>query len=755
MSRRFTKIICAILAAVVALGILLVAGCSENGHTDTALSGGSIFTGDVKSNGGFAVEKGNYIYFINGVQSNSANNDYGTPVKGAISRIHKDDYAARNYSKTDIVVPQIAYTTNYQAGIFIYGDEIYYGTPSTSKNADGAVQYQNLEMQSTKLDRSRTTAPYITFDDASYVYRFVEVEGTVYLIYVATGETLYDETSGVKNIHSLNTKTGKNTLLAYNVDEVMFDAEDKTNERIYYTMYVKNYASGKNYGYNQIYTVTADATEENEYDTSNIVGWDKDEDHKDHYVNCGTLVFDGLGGKVDEKTPFNYKPEEKDLKNQRSYTYKLKTYVNNTLIFTRSNTNNSEQYLYTYKDGTIENEGCDPYTLNENKTVGIEDKELLKNGANADQYKYIFDDNGDIKAVLYAEGSNAGISINYLDGGKLNEDIKEVRGSKYFKIVKDVTATILFVDTESHFVYYSASASGANGYSVWRVDYSSDDVEDYATYKPEPDEYTPVQILDVDAITDWYLPEIIQDQLIYPTASSDMTLYTYIMVCDLRNEDGSAPMTNAELRDLKKLYDSIEDTIGEFADAEKYPTEKYQNIQNILRYGFYTADTTYIYEHQKKVNSLLDENADPAISDETVAAYFEFLNPTNENEWKEFYGHTKTVNGKTVYANYRSYYYTLLGKMSSSDKEKYNESLISTYLPVYTEDTTTWWESIGQVGRVFFVIGMCCIGVSVIASLTILIIFLVTRTKRSGNVPKRRRIRVDTTDDKSIDVYNN
>ena len=760
MSRRFTKIICAILSAVVALGILFVAGCKE-GHTDKALGGSGIFTdGKAVSNGGFAVEKGDYIYFINGVQNNSANNDYGKPVKGAISRISKTDYAAHNYSKTDIVVPQIAYSSaaNHSAGIFIYGDAVYYGTPSTAKNADGAVQYQNLEMQSTKLDRSSTSAPYITFSDSSYEYRYVEAEGTVYLLYIATGEKLYDESTGVNNIHSLNTKTGKNTLLAYNISDYKFDAEDKTNPRIYYTMAVKNYASGNTESYNQVYTVTADVTEENKYDVSGLKikgAWDDD---KDHYVNCGQLVFEGIGPKVESKTPFNYKPEDKNALNKRSYQYTLKTYVNGTLVFTRSSTDINEQYLYTYKDGTIDKDGCTPITLNEkNDNGGIEEKELLKNGSGAENYRYIFDDKGNVKAVLNAE-SSGGISINYVKAdGTLHEEKHEggnLYESKYFNIVKEGTATILFLDTDNKFVYYSISGSGVNGYSVWRVSYASDKYEDYEEHKFAPNEYTPVQILDVDSVTDWYLPEIIDGQLIYASASSDMTLYTYIMVCDLRKADGSALMDNAELRDFNKLYKDLQDAINDTSSVDKYPVEKYQNLQNVINYGFYTQDTEYIYEHQKKVNKGFIEDDNLPLSDETIEVYLAFLKPTKDNAWSKFTD-KKTVNGKEIYATNRNYYYTLLGTMTSEDKEGYKNSLISTYLPAYTEATITWWESIGTVGQVFFIIGMCLIGLIVIAGITILVIVLVKRRKKGGSAPKRRRIKVDTTDDKSIDVYNN
>ena len=758
MNKRFTKIICAILSAVVAGGILVAAGCSA-GHTDKALGGNGIFTDDkAVSNGGFAVEKGNYIYFINGIESNSANNEYGKPVKGAISRISKADYAAHNYSKTDIVVPQMAYSSNHNAGIFVYGNEVYYGTPSTTKNADGAVQYENLEMQSTKLDRSKTSAPYIRFSNSSYEYRYVEVEGTVYLLYVATAESLYDESTGVTNIHSLNTKTGKNTLLAYNVASYVFDAEDKTNPRIYYTMNVKDYSTGSNYTtYNQVYSVTADVTKANEYDTSKIIGWDKD---SDHYVNCGQLVFEGIGGKVDGKTPFNYKPEDENVKNLRSYTYTLKNYVNGTIIFNRNSTNNSEQYLYTYKEADIaDTETRNPVTRNDE----IDGKELLKDGSNADKYKYVFDGNGDIEAVLYAE-SSGGLSINYVhdDGGvnRLHDEISTAEDSKYFRIVEAGTVTILFLDTANKYVYYSKSGSKTddeyttNGYSVYRISYASDNIADYQTYLHD-EAYSPIQVLDVDAVSDWYLPEIIENQLIYPAASSDMTLYSYIMVCDLRNGKGEL-MSNDELRDLKALYKGIEDTISDFGDPDLYPAEKYSNIQQILRYGFYTADSEYIKKHQKNANATVGKDETLIISDETLEQYALFLDPTSgeDNKWSD-YSDFKTVNGKKVYANYRSYYYSLLGKMTSADADGYKDSIISTYLPAYTVETQTWWESIGTVGQVFFVIGMCLIGLLVIAGVTILVIFLVKRKKKGTAVPKRRRIKVDTTDDKSLDVYNN
>ena len=130
MSKRFTKIICVSVSVIAALGVGFGAGCAVNSPLD-----GNYSDGEVVSNGGFAVQKGDYLYFINGVEANTANNEKGAPVKGAVYRIKNSDLAERNYSSVQKVVNQLAYTTDYEAGIFIYGDYVYYGTPSSARNS--------------------------------------------------------------------------------------------------------------------------------------------------------------------------------------------------------------------------------------------------------------------------------------------------------------------------------------------------------------------------------------------------------------------------------------------------------------------------------------------------------------------------------------------------------------------------------------------------------------------------------------------
>lgn len=741
MSKRFTKIICVSVSVIAALGVGFAAGCTDNTPLD-----GDFSTGSVVSNGGFAVEKGNYLYFINGVEANTAANDMGTPVKGAVYRIKKSDLENRNYSSVQKVVKQIAYTTDYEAGIFIYGDYIYYGTPSTARNSEGVVQNTLLDMKSTKLDGTDTRT-ITQFPLTSYEYRFVEAgEGndkSVYLMYVATDEKLYEEETGVTNLHSYNIANGTDTLLAYNVESVIFDEEDKTNSSVYYTMKVHNYSTASDFAYNQIYTVDASATEDQFKDklSSEVLGgWD---DENDRYINCGTLVMDGVGQKDvngSSKTPFNYAPDN-DKVNELSYTYTLTKYLNDTLLYTRKTSNNSGAYLFAHKDGT----DLDPIDANLSA-----DERILSDGSKAGDYKYIFNDDGTVYAAIIAE-SAGGISINKADGsGKLQPADKLGIGESYFKIVKEGAATLISVDTENKWLYYSVT--GGNGLTVNRIDYSGS-VADYEPLPAGETDKTAVKILDLDADSTWFKPEFIDGYFLFASQTTNMTAYNYVMVFDMHGKDGL--MTNGEIRELNEKYEGISKTITDvYGDTEKYPAEKYLNLQNALNYASYGGDYQYLKDLAEAANAKVEEDGDPVYSEQTFAEYDAFLEPSANNVWAEYADDYKTINGKKVYANMREYYYSVLGVMTEDDVTAYQDGLKSSYLVNWPEEESTgWYAGLSTGAKVGFIIGMCAIGLLVAGGAAVLTVYLVRKRKKKMPQMRKKKVKVDTTDDKDIDVY--
>ena len=734
MNKRFTKIICFLSSAVVVSGAAFAAGCGGY-FNSSALPGENIFTTDkAVSNGGFAVEKGGYVYFINGVENNTALNDYGAPVKGAIYRISKDNLASRNYAETDRVVPLVAYTGEYNSGLFIYGDYIYYGTPSTAKNANGEILNGNLDMKRTKLDGTETMRDaYVQFSSLTTEYRFVEVDDTVYLMYVTAAETLEEGGASAKNLHSYNTEDGTDTVLAHNVDSVIFDSADKPNPRVYYTMKVKNYVSDSDYEYNQVYTVTADATTRNEYDVSDLLGWD---DEEELYINCGTLVFDGIGA-ADEKTPFNYAPDDETLTNSLRYTYTLKHYEEETLYYTRSSKNNEGAYLFGFGDEALKTDR-NPVEGNADSNTRI-----LTDGSSAENYMYIFKD-GKLEKVLIAE-SNGGISANYAgEDGKLQKDISTLEGSKYFPITKSQTATLLFADET--YLYYTANSV------VNRINHTGS-VGDYDGM-PEQDnigEFNAVTVIDAAPVSSWFKPELLQGHLLFASETENMSSYKYVMACDLRGKDGTM-MNNAALKEKDELFEGINDVIVAFGNADDYDADTYANLGDALRYASFTGEKEYIKSLADALNAKLEEDEKPAYSEETLAKFAEFFAPTADNEWKD-YQDKATVNGSEVYANRREYYYSVLGEMSEADSEAYVKALKSNYLKAYPTDNLTWFEGLSTVAKVFFIIGMCLIGLIVIGGTVVLVLWLVKRNKTRLPEYTKKRVKVDTTDDKSIDVY--
>lgn len=738
MRKVLNKIICLTVAMVLTLGVALLAACGE--FFDTKPLAGDI-SGTVSSQGGFSVQKGDYVYFINGVEGNTADNSFGTPVKGSIVRISKTDLANHNYSSVQTVVPQVAYSGSYNAGLYIYGDYIYFSTPSTARNSSGEVLNSDLDFKRAKLDGTEIMSNYyLRLSNNAYDYRYVEVNGVVYILYVATGESLFNETTGVTNIHSFNTQTGTDTILAYNVASVMFDSTDKTNPQIYYTMNVYNYATNANYGYNQVYTVRADETEQNSYDFSSIVGWEGEADVEegqpyDQYINCGTLVYDGIGSML-SATPFNYSQTEKNAMN---YTYALTKYVGGTLFYTRTSTNNTQAYLFSIKDSAITS-SHNAITANQSS-----DARILTDGSAAGDLTYVFKANGDLDFVIGT--ANTGLTINKAVNGKLQTLIKDQAGSNFYHIVDSGTATVLFIDGD--YLYYSIA--GGNGYTFYRINYKGD----YADYHgmPIPDgdgniattDYTQVQILDLDSVSDWYMPELVEGQLLFASETDSMTSYNYIMACDISGLD------NAGIKALSDKYASIDETITEI--CEDLDTTLYANLEKSLKWAKFTGETEYITDLAQAANAQADENdLDPIYPEGTLTRYANFITPTSSNEWSEFTD-TKTVNGTAVYSNRRDYYYTVVGTMTESDYNGYIDLLKTEYLQSYPEqEVITWWDGLNTAAKVCFIIGMCVTGLVVIGAATFVVIKLWRKRKNASPV-RRRRIKVDMTDDKDIDVY--
>ena len=101
MRKKTQKFISVLAAATMLASTLAVSACGTNYSLDTPLSMPTETT--VDSNGGFAVEVGEYVYFINGAESYTATNTYGDVVKGSLMRIKKADLATTSLNNAEVV----------------------------------------------------------------------------------------------------------------------------------------------------------------------------------------------------------------------------------------------------------------------------------------------------------------------------------------------------------------------------------------------------------------------------------------------------------------------------------------------------------------------------------------------------------------------------------------------------------------------------------------------------------------------------
>src|SRR5699024_7623107 len=105
----------------------------------------------------------------------------GTPVKGALMRAKMSDIKA-GINEAETVIPSLMVAADYTSGIYIYGERIYYATPNNMGNTAGKVDNTYLDFRSTALDGSDMQF-YFRIADNAALYRFVEVDGTVYVVY--------------------------------------------------------------------------------------------------------------------------------------------------------------------------------------------------------------------------------------------------------------------------------------------------------------------------------------------------------------------------------------------------------------------------------------------------------------------------------------------------------------------------------------------------------------------------------------------
>ncbi len=713
MKDKAKKIISILAATTVLSSVLAFAACGDESYTGKKLDGYDGTKTAVASNGGFAVQKGDFVYYINGAEDYAASNEYGKVKKGALMRISNADLSAGSYEKAQTVVPMLLVSQDYDSGIYLYGDYVYYATPTTDKDVEsGQTRTDYIDFKRAKLDGSWAMKDYyFRLDDNSTSYRFVEEgEGENKTVYC-----LYEEDGALK---SFNTKTEKTAVLVEGATEYVYDMTDLTNGTVYYTMgvtYNIDSAQSSSAPYNQLYKVNASATataikngyktssgREYTFDTNYLEDNEKDfkkSDYKTYpYVNLGELVLDGVGSNyVDRLTHYNDKDAGTPAEIS-GYTYDLERYEQVGVYFTRTAVNDSPDVkpLYFLADKATEAETWKTVSGNESVQTAAKNSTVLTNGAvffGVDDYVYYAKDD----TTLYKVENGVEIPMAY------------------------GIADITLWKTEGDYLYYYAS--GTNGYKLSRIHYKGTKA-DYSFAGGE--EYDPIDFDYIDFNSSWYKPEFFEGKILYSGAQNlGSTAYKYIYAADV-------PATNAELTELNEKYNEVLTYIEDFEDDV---------LENALTYIFHTGERSLLNE----VETLYDDihiNEYKAFADSTKSA----------NESATDYA-TKFVDGENKHYDRITYYIRLLGGKSAI-KSADIDAIESSWAGTLEEETATASDDSFPVWAIVLIVigSVLVVGAAVAVPVTIHLKKKAARQKAIESTRVRKN-RLDTTDDKSIDVY--
>ncbi len=243
------KILITALITLLVLAVLL-AGC-ESYRNETFSMGDKDAV--VQSNGGLVVKQGDYLYFVNGYTgytSDAEANWFGNVLKGAILRIKEGD----DISLAEVIVPKNIMGAYSDSGFSIYGDYIYYVSPSVAESKSGAVKTDITQFMRTRLDGQETRVIFQS-EASSLVYKYTPyglvyyLDGTLYRKAYDSKHFYPDENGEVLADEIAAVHFPKSPTYDKNVGETLAD----------YIFYTK--ASEDMYDYsNRLYVINATGT---------------------------------------------------------------------------------------------------------------------------------------------------------------------------------------------------------------------------------------------------------------------------------------------------------------------------------------------------------------------------------------------------------------------------------------------------------------------------------------------------------------
>ena len=197
----------ALVLCLIVVGVAF-AGC---GPKKIVLQGGPAYEDQIYGNGGFAVTKGDYLYFTDAYVSSSSlgssiTNEQGTVTETGLYRAEMDtelvsDVETPVLKNVQLMVSKVVGFENM--GLYIFKDKIYFPSPTTESDSSG-VRYDLLTFYRCNLDGSNLEVFYQTESFSDGEFSMTMIDEQVYLLIYDGNQIIIVDENGSENVVASN-----------------------------------------------------------------------------------------------------------------------------------------------------------------------------------------------------------------------------------------------------------------------------------------------------------------------------------------------------------------------------------------------------------------------------------------------------------------------------------------------------------------------------------------------------------------------
>lgn len=302
---KFGKYILLILC----LGVMIFSLTACDSYKFEPIPGGNP-NAPTESNGGQVVKQGDKLYFVNGKTDENTSNTFGDVLKGGIVRvtINPDGSLGTDYRT---IVPKNVFSKGTGAGIYIFGNYIYYLTPNNEIDKNDNLLNDRLDIMRVQLDGANTVK-LGTIKGLDFQYKFING----YFIYFQNNTlSIHKTDDNFTTVKTINNVTG----LIMPKTEYYEKGQEYVSDYIFYTRDLTADENKDNAKNNLLYAIKCDGTNEVQIIGKDTFVPDNYEDRIENYRFRITLKDYYLDG--DNITIYYTRKSVLDILSEKTYAY--------------------------------------------------------------------------------------------------------------------------------------------------------------------------------------------------------------------------------------------------------------------------------------------------------------------------------------------------------------------------------------------------------------------------------------------------